>query len=321
MAAFTLKPMHARRPLRWLAAVAFLLAPLAAPGQPALLQPQAHDRVLVVAPHPDDETLCCAGILQRARAAGAQVGIIWMTAGDGARFNAVLARITPRSTSGQMVRLGKRRIREATAAAGVLGVPDEAIWMLGYPDRGLARLLDPHSEEPFRSRYTRRQQIPYSRALSSDATITAARLHADLVQVIDGFQPTLVFAPAPQDVHPDHHATAVLVRQALAAAGSPARLASYIIHAGEHWPAPRGLRPHLPLRAATAVAGQDWLSFELTAEEQQRKVQALRQHRSQMRRMPRFLNAFVRRNELFTLEVQVADLHEELQAGAGAEES
>ena len=29
------------------------------------------DRVLVIAPHPDDETLCCAGLLQRAVQSGA----------------------------------------------------------------------------------------------------------------------------------------------------------------------------------------------------------------------------------------------------------
>lgn len=291
--------------LTWLA---LALTPLAAAAQPALPQPQAHDRILVVAPHPDDETLCCAGVLQRARAAGADAGIVWMTAGDGARFNAVLARITPRSSGGQMVRLGQRRIREAAAAAGVLGVPDSATWVLGYPDRGLGRLLDPADDEPFRSRYTRRSRIPYAEAVSSHSTVTAARLHADLVQVISQFQPTLIFAPAPEDVHADHRATALLVRHALAASGSPAKLAGYIIHAGEHWPSPRGLRPHLPLLAAKGIADRAWLSLELTPEELQRKVEALRQHRTQMRRMARFLNAFVRSNELFAF-----DLHDEVR--------
>src|SRR5690606_14500479 len=145
--------------------------------------------------------------------------------------------------------------------------------------------------------------------------VTAAGLHADLMQVIDAFQPTWILAPDLQDVHPDHHATALLVRQALAASSVPANLAGYIIHAGEHWPAPRGLRPHLSLQAARSVADRDLLSLELTAEERQRKAVALRQHRSQMRRMPRFLNAFVRRNELFVLE-----LHEDLQAAEQAEE-
>src|ERR1700685_2662439 len=41
------------------------------------------DVLLVVAPHPDDETLCCAGAIQRARAAGARVAVVWITRSDG----------------------------------------------------------------------------------------------------------------------------------------------------------------------------------------------------------------------------------------------
>lgn len=292
-----------RAPVAWLTLLTLVAAAGAAASEIPQFDPQPHDRVLVVAPHPDDETLCCAGVLQRAAAVGADVGIVWMTAGDGARFNAALARLKPWPTGRQMVRLGRIRLREAAAAAGVLGVPEATMWILGYPDRGLASLLDPLSEEPFRSTYTRRTSIPYQQALSASETITAARLHADLLQVIGEFRPTWVLAPVLEDVHPDHHATGALVRQALAASGAGAQLAGYIIHAGAHWPAPRGLRPHLALQAAHAVADGNLLSLELTAEEQQRKAMALRQHRTQMRRMAGFLNAFVRRNELFVLEV------------------
>ena len=48
------------------------------------------DAVLVVAPHPDDETLCCAGVIQRARAAGARVAIVWLTGGDAFELDAIL---------------------------------------------------------------------------------------------------------------------------------------------------------------------------------------------------------------------------------------
>lgn len=292
----------ARRLPRWLAALLLAVVPPAMARELPRLQITSSDRVLVVAPHPDDETLCCAGVLQRAATAGAEVGIVWMTAGDGARFNALLARVTPWPTSRQMVRLGKRRLREATAAAGVLGVPEATLWILGYPDRGLVRLLDPASNEPFRSRYTRRTDIPYAEAVSAASPVTAAGLHADLAQVIGEFRPSWIIAPALEDLHPDHRATGLVVRQAMAASATDAQLASYIVHAGRHWPGQRGFRPHKALEASSSAGGK-LLSLELSPEEQRRKAEALRQHRSQMRRMARFLKSFVRSDERFLVDL------------------
>lgn len=290
-------PFH-RALLLWLLAMPAALANVGV----VRLEPRAHDRILVVAPHPDDETLCCAGVVQRALLNGGQAAIVWVTAGDGARFNALLARVTPRSTSGQMLRLGNRRLAEAMAAATVLGVPRDSQFILGYPDRNVRRLLDPLQDQPVRSRYTLRTQIPYALALSPDETVTAARLHADLLQVIQRVRPTWILAPAEEDRHPDHHATGVLVRQVMEAAGIEAGLASYMVHDGQHWPVSRGLKPDEPMGTAPSITQGEWVSFELTAGERSRKAEALRQHRSQMRRMSGFLNAFVRSNELFVVE-------------------
>src|SRR5579863_3659795 len=116
-----------------LAALIALLAPIgvaqiarapAASTSPALmLAPGAQDRVLVIAPHPDDETLCCAGILQRARANGAATAIVWITAGDGFEFDAMLVEHTLWPRQAQLRRLGAQRLSEASAAAAELGVP------------------------------------------------------------------------------------------------------------------------------------------------------------------------------------------------------
>src|SRR5262250_334489 len=46
--------------------------------------------LLVISPHPDDETLCCAGVIQRVVHAGGRVTIVWLTSGDAARMNLML---------------------------------------------------------------------------------------------------------------------------------------------------------------------------------------------------------------------------------------
>src|SRR5882672_12884114 len=50
----------------------------------------AADRVLIVSPHPDDETLCCAGLAQQAMRAGATVAVVWVTSGDGFEVDALI---------------------------------------------------------------------------------------------------------------------------------------------------------------------------------------------------------------------------------------
>src|SRR5262245_40574752 len=55
-------------------------AAAAAPGlPPANFNFTRNDSVLVVSPHPDDETLCFAGVMQRALAQGARVSVVWVT--------------------------------------------------------------------------------------------------------------------------------------------------------------------------------------------------------------------------------------------------
>src|SRR5580692_12983002 len=79
--------------------------------------PGAQERILVIAPHPDDESLCCAGILQRARANGAATAVVWITAGDGFEFDAMLVEHTLWPRQADLRQLGVQRLREASAAA------------------------------------------------------------------------------------------------------------------------------------------------------------------------------------------------------------
>jgi LmbE family N-acetylglucosaminyl deacetylase len=276
------------------AAMGLRPVPTAAPAP--YRAPVRGDRLLVVAPHPDDETLCCAGLITRALANGATVRILWVTAGEGFEF-AALATGHLRLRGSGMLRLGTRRSGEGRQAATVLGVPGDATVLLGFPDRGLRSLLGSNFRLPLASPYTGTTRVPYPDTQRPGAPNTGESLLAGLAAEIDGFEPTRILAPAPEDLNPDHAATGLAVSAVLAERGDRDALHWYVVHA-RGWPEPRGLAPERTL-PPPPVPARAWRSFELTAGERATKRAALRMHRSQLRVMAPYLNAFVRRNEQF----------------------
>jgi LmbE family N-acetylglucosaminyl deacetylase len=81
--------------------------------------------LLVIAPHPDDETLGCGGLIAECQARGHPVYVLVLTDGSGSH---------PRSQAYPGPRLAALREREAREATATLGLPDDRIWFLGLPD-------------------------------------------------------------------------------------------------------------------------------------------------------------------------------------------
>jgi LmbE family N-acetylglucosaminyl deacetylase len=284
--------------------VTALFAALAVAGTaraalPAFPEPSAADRILVVSPHPDDESLCCAGVIQRAIARGAAVAIVWVTAGDAFELDALVTEHHLRLKGRGMERLGHTRIAEALAAGERLGVPRESLYVLGYPDRGIAALLGDYYDLPWYSRWTRSDRVPYARVLSPGAKNEGRYLERDLTRVVEEFRPTRVLAAAPEDRHTDHAASGAFALRVLQARGEAGLLRLWIVHAGSRWPRPRGLHADLALTPPPVAPRREWQSFALTDAEQEAKLAALELHRTQWEVMAPFLRAFVRRNELF----------------------
>ena len=261
--------------------------------------PSATDRVLVIAPHPDDETLCCAGYLQRSVRAGATVGVVWITAGDSFEIDAMVTERTLRPRLAGLEQLGLLRIAEGHAAADLLGVPRANQFVLGFPDRDLATLLDHPQATALRSRYTGASAVPYSDALRPGDAYTGTTLRLNLQAVIDRFAPTIVLAPSLLDRHSDHSSSGALALELLRARRPGARLYFWIVHAGLDWPAPHGLHRNQALWPPRRAAALAWQQLPLDAAQEAGKLAALRAHRTQMEVMSRFLNAFVRTNEIY----------------------
>jgi LmbE family N-acetylglucosaminyl deacetylase len=74
---------------------------------------------------------------------------------------------------------------------------------------------------------------------------------------------------------------------------------TWAVHQGERWPRPRGLHPTLEMSPPPRLRRAQWLRFDLSAAEVERKELALESHATQMKVMRRFLQAFVRADEIF----------------------
>lgn len=271
---------------------------------PAAAPFTAADRLLVIAPHPDDETLACAGSILAAKRAGAKVCIVWLTSGDGFEWDEVVASPGRAPTHDQMLSLGYRRMDEARAAAELLEVPPESQVFLGYPDGGLSRLPAEPGEPAYRSRYTGVSAVPYTDAYAPGAPYTRDGLEQELGKLLDSFDPTLALVPSVKDHHPDHRAAAALVEEVFSARGWGGRLRYYIVHGGMEWPMPKGLHlhPQLPLVPSPRGHKLDWQRVDLSSADFEIKLAAIKAHRSQLEVLARFLFAFARTNELIADE-------------------
>jgi LmbE family N-acetylglucosaminyl deacetylase len=145
-------------------------------------------RVLVLAPHPDDESLAVGGLLQKILDAGGRCRVIFLTNGENNPWPQRVIERRWRIGPIDKERWGKRRRLEAISALAELGIPETAISFLGFPDQGLTDLL-----------------------LSANNEISER-----LAEHLDEWQPSLLVSPSATDLHPDHSAASVFVRLALA---------------------------------------------------------------------------------------------------------
>lgn len=267
-------------------------------GLPAM---DAHTSLLVVSPHSDDESLCCAGVMQRARAAGGRVSVVWITSGDGSVLSMLIARKTVLASREKVRDLAQERMQEARAATSLLGVSSTQQFFLGYPDGRIFRLLHDNPSVLHGAKFTGETHVPYPDAVFPGHPYAGESLERDFQTLLERIHPTLVLAPSARDTHPDHSASGLLAARAIARCGNCAELRVWIVHDGEGWPSPRGLMPSIPLGAPTpSAAGGPWVPFSLTEDEVTRKRDAIQAYYTQMQVMAPFLLSFVRTTELYS---------------------
>ncbi len=267
------------------------------------------DRILVVAPHCDDETLGAGGLIARAHQEGAQVQVVVITNGDGFAFAAAGEGRTFLPAPSDYIRLAYQRQKESFAALHRQGLPAGNLIFLGYPDRGLAPMWQVNwtEDQPYQSRLTNLTQSPYINSYRAQAVYCGQNLVADLVSILADLEPTIIVLPHPNDAHSDHWAAFNFVTYAIQQLRSQdvpfaaiVRQYGYLVHRGD-WPAPKGFMPGRELLPPGPLLTTSfrWFKFPLGEIGAWNKYFAINQYRSQVNYMRRYLVSFARSNELF----------------------
>lgn len=160
------------------------------------------DRILVIAPHPDDESIGAGGLLLRAKLVDAEVRVIFCTSGDDNPWpqRAIEKRVFISASA--RLRWAARRREEARAALRFLVGGAAPSLFLNLPDQGVTRVLLRGGEQAI------------------------ATLRAEFAAL----RPTLVVLPSADDAHPDHSALHVLARFAFSGALADCRVLTYVVH-------------------------------------------------------------------------------------------
>jgi len=295
------------------AVVATVMSPAAdarAPqqGRPARVQIalDAKTRLLVVAPHPDDEVLGAGGAIQRVHTLGGYVHVVYLTDGDGYPEGVQKEDHIEAPAPSDYRGYGRRRRREARAALRTLGLPTDAHTFLSFPDGGLCLLLRTYWSEhrsAYRSPYTRLNRPPKSEILVPQTEYRGEDLTQELAEVIGDFRPTMILVPRSEDQHADHCASWFFVSDALEDVERVhpeyhTDVVNYIVH-WNTWPfegESRRLAPPPGLRGG--ISG--WMELALTPSELQKKRAAIQTYQTQENVMRWFLDGFMRTNEVFS---------------------
>ena len=210
----------------------------------------AFDGLLVLAPHPDDETLVFAGLVTAYMRAGKPVEVVVVTDGDGychaCRFWKNASTQGPTCGAADLSNFatsavdsfGEVRRCESVAAAAILGRRPPRF--LGYPDTGLgaARANLQRGEAAKRLRRSDFSQCadcdtcPAGYAGGPETELTAASLQSALVELLAATgEGTLVATTHWLDGHGDHAALGSFVRTLNAGLARPRHTAFAVVHA------------------------------------------------------------------------------------------
>jgi LmbE family N-acetylglucosaminyl deacetylase len=289
-----------------------------AEGFPALAPFKKGERVLILAPHPDDEAIGCAGIIQEAVSAGAQVKVAYLTNGEHNQFAFIVFEKRIPLKQGEFIHLGQVRQEEAIEAMKLLGVPRANLIFMGYPDFGTFAIFSRYWQSPrqYRSFLTRISSVPYKKEASYGREYAGENILIDLKKILLDYRPQKIFVSHPADVNVDHKALYLFLQVALADLYRDIpkpKVYPYLVHC-LGWPLPRHYHPELYLAPPDKFLASciNWKKFDLDEERLENKHRAILCYKSQTQSSAFYLLSFARRNEIFG-DYPVVNLETELE--------
>ncbi len=166
--------------------------------------------IVILAPHSDDEALCCAGVIYSALQQGDTVKVVVVTNGD---------------YYSPGVPLGYERQAESVAAMGVLGLTEQDVIFFGYGDQTLQSLYQSTSPTTLITSAAGQTQTYGNRGLGGvsyhqyvygvPGEYNRQTILQDMESMLQNLHPDEVYTTGLWDDHPDHRGTFNFLVEAL----------------------------------------------------------------------------------------------------------
>ncbi len=263
----------------------------------------ASDRILIVSPHPDDESLGTGGLIKKAMEKNASVEVVMVTTGDAMSPEDFKKYLTSTNNANYKGTIGDLRHTEAINAVTALGLSPNNIIFLGYPDGSLKNLLETNWDTAYKrtSGSNLYDHSPYNFTYEKNAPYTGANVVKNLEQIMKDYKPTIIYYPDDGDDHPDHFATSAFVRYSALQTNYTGKSYTYLVHKGIAWPSPLNYQPSRSLHFPSEldVLDADWYFTSLNATQEAAKEKAIKAHASQVTALRDLLLSFIRTDEIF----------------------
>ena len=153
-------------------------------------QLQQYDKVLILSPHPDDEIIGCAGLMQQLLKQQKDVYIVMVTGGEAAWSTSLI-------DSDELI---AKRKELTMSAAEIIGLPYNHYIHLGWNDGKL------------------------------NETVNNQKKQNELIRIIDSIKPSIIMLPHPFEISTDHDALNETLSNSLKIRNSKINLFYYWVH-------------------------------------------------------------------------------------------